>query len=110
MRIGEIKTITRDYRTTKGNLYQIVSVEMLDIPEDMQSLYKPVMYGTINHSYIDGNGTYSANLVKAQSERQAIAYYTSDGYTVAGCCEPVCRPKPGQPIVTIPADWTEVQL
>lgn len=56
------------------------------------------------------NGTYSANLVKAQSERQAIAYYTSKGYTVAGCNEPVCRPKPGQPIVTIPADWTEVQL
>ena len=56
MRIGEIKTVTRDYRTTRGNLYQIVSVEMLDIPEDMQCLYKPVMYGTINHEYIDANG------------------------------------------------------
>lgn len=66
MRIGEIKTVTRDYRTTKGNLYQIVSVEMLDIPEDMQSLYKPVMYGTINHSYIDGNGRLNRILNLAQ--------------------------------------------
>ena len=68
------------------------------------------MFYEITFTRPEWNGTYSANLVKAQSERQAIAYYTSEGYTVAGCCEPACRPKPGQPIVTIPADWTEVQL
>lgn len=56
MKIGEIKTVTKTYRTKKGNAYQIVAIELLDIPEDMKPLYKPVMYGTINHEYIDTDG------------------------------------------------------
>lgn len=56
MKIGEIKTVTKTYRTKKGNAYQIVAIELLDIPEDMKPSYKPVMYGTINHEYIDTDG------------------------------------------------------
>lgn len=56
MKIGEIKTVTKTYRTKKGNAYQIVAIELLDIPEDMKPLYKPVMYGTINHEYIGTDG------------------------------------------------------
>lgn len=56
MKIGEIKTVTKTYRTKKGNAYQIVAIELLDIPEDMKPLYKPVMYGTINHEYIGADG------------------------------------------------------
>ncbi len=68
------------------------------------------MFYEITFTRPEWNGTYSANLVKAQSERQAIAYYTSEGYTVSVCTRVHGRPKPGQPIVTIPADRTEVQL
>lgn len=56
MKIGEIKTVTKTYRTKKGNAYQIVAIELLDIPEDMQHLYNPTMYGTINHEYVDKDG------------------------------------------------------
>lgn len=56
MKIGEIKTVTKTYRTKKGNAYRIVAIELLDIPEDMQHLYNPTMYGTINHEYIDKDG------------------------------------------------------
>ena len=56
MKIGEIKTVTKTYRTKKGNAYQIVAIELLDIPEDMKPFYNPVMYGTINHKYIGVDG------------------------------------------------------
>ena len=56
MKIGEIKTVTKTYRTKKSNAYQIVAIKLLDIPEDMKPFYKPVMYGTINHEYIDTDG------------------------------------------------------
>ena len=52
MEIGEIKTITRHYRSSKGNEYQIVRIELIDIPADMRYLYDEAMYGTINYKYI----------------------------------------------------------
>jgi len=51
------------------------------------------------------SGIYSANLVNATSAEQATAYYTAQGYTVAGCTETTSDPKPGQPVTTIPEDW-----
>lgn len=51
------------------------------------------------------SGIYSANLVNATSAEQATAYYTAQGYTVAGCTETTNDPKPGQPVTTIPEDW-----
>lgn len=51
------------------------------------------------------SGIYSANLVHATSEEQATAYYTAQGYTVAGCRETTGEPKPGQPVTIIPEDW-----
>ena len=55
MEIGEIKTITRHYRSSKGNEYQIVRIELKDIPADMRYLYDKAMYGTINYKYITDN-------------------------------------------------------
>lgn len=55
MKIGEIKTITKYYRSGKGNEYQIVRIELIDIPADMRDLYGEVMYGTINYKYITDN-------------------------------------------------------
>ena len=51
------------------------------------------------------SGIYSANLVHATSTEQATAYYTAQGYTVAGCRETTNEPKPGQPVTVIPEDW-----
>lgn len=51
------------------------------------------------------SGIYSANLVHAESAEQATAYYTAQGYTVAGCRETTSDPKPGQPVTVIPEDW-----
>ena len=51
------------------------------------------------------SGIYSANLVNATSAEQATAYYTAQGYTVAGCTETTSAPKPGQPVTTITEDW-----
>lgn len=51
------------------------------------------------------SGIYSANLVNATSAEQATAYYTAQGYTVAGCTETTSDPKTGQPVTTIPEDW-----
>ena len=58
----------------------------------------------ITHS--NGNGIYSANLVIAESAEQATAYYTAEGHEVIGCTETMSRPKPGQPVVTVPEGWT----
>lgn len=55
MKIGEIKTITKHYRSGKGNEYQIVRIELIDIPADMRYVYDEAMYGTINYKYITDN-------------------------------------------------------
>lgn len=55
MEIGEIKTITKHYRSGKGNEYQIVKIELIDIPADMRYLYDKAMYRTINYKYITDN-------------------------------------------------------
>ena len=55
MKIGEITTITKHYISGKGNEYQIVRIELIDIPEDMRYCYDEVMYGTINYKYITDN-------------------------------------------------------
>ena len=46
-------------------------------------------------------GTYSSNIVKANSAEKATAYYEAEGYTVAGCREFRGTPKPGQPITIV---------
>lgn len=51
------------------------------------------------------SGIYSANIVHATSAEQATAYYTAKGYEVIGCSETASRPKPGQPVTTVPEDW-----
>lgn len=61
---------------------------------------------TYEITYSNGNGIYSANLVIAESADQATAYYTAEGHEVVGCTETMCRPKPGQPVVTVPEGWT----
>lgn len=50
-------------------------------------------------------GIYSANIVHATSAEQATAYYTAQGYTVAGCRETTSAPRPGQPVTVIPENW-----
>lgn len=57
-------------------------------------------------TYSNGNDIYSANLVIAESAEQATAYYTAKGHEVIGCTETMSRPKPGQPVVTVPEGWT----
>ena len=61
---------------------------------------------TYDSTYSNGNGIYSANLVIAESAEQATAYYTAKGREVIGCTETMSRPKPGQPVVTVPEGWT----
>ena len=61
---------------------------------------------TYEITYSNGNDIYSANLVIAESAEQAAAYYTAKGREVIGCTETMSRPKPGQPIVTVPEGWT----
>lgn len=61
---------------------------------------------TYEITYSNGGGIYSANLVIAESADQATAYYTAEGHEVVGCTETMCRPKPGQPVVTVPEGWT----
>lgn len=61
---------------------------------------------TYEITYSNGNGIYSANLVIAESAEQATAYYTAEGHEVIGCTETMSRPKPGQPVVTVPEGWT----
>lgn len=61
---------------------------------------------TYEITYSNGNGIYSANLVIAESAEQVTAYYTAEGHEVIGCTETMSRPKPGQPVVTVPEGWT----
>ena len=61
---------------------------------------------TYEITYSNGNDIYSANLVIAESAEQAAAYYTAKGREVIGCTETMSRPKPGQPVVTVPEGWT----
>lgn len=61
---------------------------------------------TYEITYSNGNGIYSANIVIAESAEQATAYYTAKGREVIGCDETMSRPKPGQPVVTVPEGWT----
>lgn len=61
---------------------------------------------TYEITYSNGNGIYSANLVIAESAEQATAYYTAEGHEVISCAETMSRPKPGQPVVTVPEGWT----
>ena len=60
---------------------------------------------TYEITYSNGNDIYSANLVIAESAEQATAYYTAKGREVIGCTETMSRPKPGQPVVTVPEGW-----
>lgn len=52
MKIKSVTTVTKHYRSPKGNEYKIVRIELDEIPEDMQSVYSESMYGTINYKYI----------------------------------------------------------
>ena len=61
---------------------------------------------TYEITYSNGDDIYSANLVIAESAEQATAYYTAKGHEVIGCTETMSRPKPGQPVVTVPEGWT----
>ena len=61
---------------------------------------------TYEITYSNGSGVYSANLVIAESAERATAYYTAEGHEVIGCTETMSRPKPGQPVVTVPEGWT----
>ena len=61
---------------------------------------------TYEITYSNGNDIYSANIVIAESAEQATAYYTAKGREVIGCTETMSRPKPGQPVVTVPEGWT----
>lgn len=61
---------------------------------------------TYEITYSNGDNIYSANLVIAESADQATAYYTAEGREVIGCTETMSRPKPGQPVVTVPEGWT----
>lgn len=61
---------------------------------------------TYEITYSNGDDIYSANLVIAESAEQATAYYTAEGHEVIGCTETMSRPKPGQPVVTVPEGWT----
>lgn len=61
---------------------------------------------TYEITYSNGDDIYSANLVIAESAEQATAYYTAKGREVIGCDETMSRPKPGQPVVTVPEGWT----
>lgn len=50
---------------------------------------------------------YSANLVLAENEEQAIAYFSTLGkYEIVGCTETLSTPKPGQPVHKVPEGWT----
>lgn len=52
------------------------------------------------------SGIYSANLINAESAEQATAYFKTLGdYEVVGCTETQSRPKPGQPVHTVPEGW-----
>lgn len=53
MKINKIYTVTDTYRSSKGNEYTIVAVELTDISEEQACWYKPTMYGTISHNDID---------------------------------------------------------
>lgn len=61
---------------------------------------------TYEITYSNGNDIYSANIVIAESAEQATTYYTAKGREVIGCTETMSRPKPGQPVVTVPEGWT----
>lgn len=61
---------------------------------------------TYEITFSSGDGIYSANIVIAESAEQATAYYTAEGHEVIGCTETMSRPKPGQPVVTVPEGWT----
>ncbi len=53
------------------------------------------------------SGIYSANFILADSAEQATAYFATLGkYEIVGCTETTSRPKPGQPIHTVPEGWT----
>ena len=52
------------------------------------------------------SGIYSVNLIKAESQEQAIAYFKTLGnHEIVGCTESNSSPKPGQPVHTVPDDW-----
>lgn len=52
------------------------------------------------------SGIYSANLINAESAKQATAYFkTLRTCEVIGCTETQSRPKPGQPVHTVPEGW-----
>lgn len=82
--------------------YNIVTTKT-DAPREGRKRYNMKTYEI---TYSNGNGIYSANLVIAESAEQATAYYTVKGHEVIGCTETMSRPKPGQPVVTVPEGWT----
>ena len=75
-------------------------------PETTREGGKDHTMKTYEITYSNGNDIYSANLVIAESAEQATAYYTAKGREVIGCTETMSRPKPGQPVVTVPEGWT----
>lgn len=52
MKIKSVTTVTKHYSSPKGNEYQIVQIELDEIPEGLQNVYSESMYGTINYKYI----------------------------------------------------------
>ena len=77
-----------------------------DTAETTERAEKENTMKTYEITFSNGNDIYSANLVIAESAEQATAYYTAKGREVIGCDETMSRPKPGQPVVTVPEGWT----
>lgn len=59
MKIKSVTTMTKYYRSPKGNEYQIVQIEfdeapenLQEVPGNLQAIFSNPMYGTINYKYI----------------------------------------------------------
>ena len=99
-----------DEKTGHGYYYlidaEVETTETAAEPETTREGGKDHTMKTYEITYSNGNDIYSANLVIAESAEQATAYYTAKGREVIGCTETMSRPKPGQPVVTVPEGWT----
>ena len=99
-----------DEKTGYGYYYlidaEVETTEAAAEPETTREGGKDHTMKTYEITYSNGNDIYSANLVIAESAEQATAYYTAKGREVIGCTETMSRPKPGQPVVTVPEGWT----
>ena len=99
-----------DEKTGYGYYYlidaEVETTETAAEPETTREGGKDHTMKAYEITYSNGNDIYSANLVIAESAEQATAYYTAKGREVIGCTETMSRPKPGQPVVTVPEGWT----